>query len=65
MQNKDYGYEVEVNTNPMTKRDESKKKNTLSTVEWNLINKIVYSIKMGWMKPKVPKEKIDPFEKFF
>lgn len=33
MQNKDYGYEVEVNTNPMTKRDESKKKNTLSTVE--------------------------------
>lgn len=54
MQNKDYGYEVEVSTTPMTKREESKKKNTLSTVEWNLVNKIVYSIQMGWMKPKVP-----------
>ena len=49
----------------MTKKDSTKRKNTLSTVEWNLVNKIVYSIQMGWMKISPPKEKQDPFEKFF
>lgn len=34
---------------------------TESVHERNLVNKIVYSIKMGWMKPKPLKAKMDQF----
>lgn len=63
IKNKYYSYELDHNPNPMNKKEDKEK--PLSLTEKKMISKIVYSIKMGWMKPSEEKIKEDPFERFF
>lgn len=56
IKNKDYSVDPEVNIFPMYSGPVSKKKFMPSEYERKRINRIVYAMKMGWMKPAAPKE---------
>lgn len=60
IKNKDYSIDPEINPFPMNNANVPKRRFMPSENERMQIKKIIHAMKMGWIKEKEEKEKIDP-----